>query len=96
MKHFKIAYLGRILCRIAACGIGFLCPSLHVAAVDVVLPPGSENAAAATHPDSEEAPKPQEKQIIHPKTPKNRIVEYYPTAFADYFGPSPWVIGSTP
>lgn len=97
MKNFKNAgYLGRILCRIAACGIGSLCPSLYVAAVDIVLPPGSENAASTTHSGSEGASNAPEKQIVHPKVPKNRIEDYYATAFADYFGPSPWVISSTP
>jgi hypothetical protein len=97
MKKIKNAvYLGRTLYFITACGIGSLCPSLHVAAVDVVLPPEIEDTASTAHPASEGDPKPPEKKIVHPKVPKNLIENYYITAFADYFGPSPWVISSTP
>ncbi|WP_162480209.1 hypothetical protein [Holospora elegans] len=49
------------------------------------LPEASKNPSAPT----------QEK-VIDPPVPENRIEKYYSTSFADYFGPSPWVISSTP
>lgn len=95
MKQIKkIIHLGRILCLIAAWGLG-QSPRLHAQA-DVVLPPGSESNASATASGEPGAAKPPEKQMVTPKVPKNRIEQYYATAFADYFGPSPWVISSTP
>ena len=86
--------LNRIFSRILIGGLLYFHCSSPLLAVDVVLPPGSE-AAAATPASNSTAP-PTKAQVVNPVVPKNLIEKYYATAFADYWGPSPWRITSTP
>ncbi|WP_040458095.1 hypothetical protein [Holospora obtusa] len=68
---------------------------------DITLPPLASSPAPAFEvgksPSIEASENPEKKtKLVDPPMPKNLIEKYYATAFADYFGPSPWVFSSTP
>ena len=62
-------------------------------------PPPSLGETPPPGPSSDAPPAaslPGQEKIIDLPAPKNYIEDYYPTVFADYFGPAPWVISSIP
>ncbi|ETZ05272.1 hypothetical protein [Holospora undulata] len=61
-------------------------PEASPASPDLGASPASPNPSAT----------PAQEKVIDPPVPENRIEKYYSTSFADHFGPSPWVISSTP
>lgn len=70
-------------------------------ASDITLPPIGQPASSGASPAATTSPgdaggAPPKKIVVQAPVPKDRIEEYHPTAFVDYFGPAPWTISSVP